>query len=100
MKIQKERLVNLNQEIPALEETKEGLLRGGFQPIDTEENVDGFAKNLNCPYVGTCDADPGQGVYENVNCPQGAGASCGTTKSTVPGGKGSDSISFRESSLI
>lgn len=100
MKIKNESLVNLNQEIPALEETREGLLRGGFQPIDNETNVDAFPINLNCPFAGTCDADPGQGFYENVNCPQGPGATCGTTESTEPEGDGLNGITFGGSSLI
>ena len=99
MRIDK-KLENLVTEVSALEQTKEGLLKGGFQPFDKETPVDAFVENLNCPLEGTCSADPGDGTYKNVNCPIGEHATCGTTKSTEPGENGQDGFNLVKSSLI
>ncbi len=101
MKIQKERLVNLNQKIPPLQEDKEGKLRGGFNPFESNVSIDAYYENLNCPSGkdSTCYAEPGNQNYINVNCPTN-GATCGTTKSTEPGGNGPNGINLGSSSLI
>ena len=43
----KQSIISLNEEIPVVETTKEGFIRGGFTSISTGAAIN--VKNLNCP---------------------------------------------------
>ncbi len=82
----KQSIISLNEEIPVVETTKEGFIRGGFTSISTGAAIN--VKNLNCPNAAnsTCYDSPVSGIdYENVNCPKASEATCGSTAAKKKG---------------
>lgn len=85
MKNHQKPLVELNQEIPALEQTKEGLLKGGFCALTPQkEALDTRAQQNDNSDGCTCIND-----YCNDKCTNDCNVKCTnnqcTTESTVPG---------------
>ena len=84
MKIQKESLVKLNQEIPSLQKDKEGKLRGGFCALTPQEESLDTREQKNVNSGCTCINDHCNDGCTNDHCNDGCTNNQCTTESTVP----------------